>query len=55
MKVQWQVNGSELTSLTILKWSQDAGIDWHYIAPGKPIQNTFIESFNGRLHDTKSP
>jgi putative transposase len=27
------------------------GINWHYIAPGKPIQNAFIESFNGRLRD----
>lgn len=26
-------------------------IDWHYIAPDKPIQNAFIESFNGRLRD----
>ena len=26
-------------------------IDWHYIAPGKPIQNAFIESFNGRLRE----
>jgi putative transposase len=26
-------------------------IDWHYITPGKPIQNAFIESFNGRLRD----
>jgi putative transposase len=44
-------NGTELTSMAILKWSQDAGIEWHYIAPGKPTQNAFIESFNGRLRD----
>ena len=44
-------NGTELTSMAILRWSQDAGIEWHYIAPGKPTQNAFIESFNGRLRD----
>lgn len=44
-------NGTELTSMAILKWSQETGIDWHYIAPGKPTQNAFIESFNGRLRD----
>jgi putative transposase len=44
-------NGTELTSMAILKWSQEAAIDWHYIAPGKPTQNAFIESFNGRLRD----
>jgi len=42
-------NGTELTSMAILRWSQDCRIDWHYIAPGKPQQNAFIESFNGRL------
>ena len=26
-------------------------VEWHYIAPGKPMQNAFIESFNGRLRD----
>jgi putative transposase len=26
-------------------------VEWHYIAPGKPQQNAFIESFNGRLRD----
>jgi putative transposase len=31
-------NGTELTSMAILKWSQEAAIDWHYIAPGKPTQ-----------------
>lgn len=28
-----------------------AEIEWHYIAPGKPMQNGFVESFNGRLRD----
>ena len=28
-----------------------AAVEWHYIAPGKPQQNAFIESFNGRLRD----
>ena len=44
-------NGTELTSTAILRWSQDTGVQWHYIAPGKPTQNAFIESFNGRLRD----
>jgi putative transposase len=44
-------NGTEFTSMAILKWVQDIGIDWHYIAPGKPQQNGFIESFNGKLRD----
>ncbi len=44
-------NGTELTSMAILAWSQQHRIDWHYIAPGKPTQNAFIESFNGRLRD----
>lgn len=44
-------NGTEFTSMAILKWVQETGIDWHYIAPGKPQQNGFIESFNGKLCD----
>ena len=44
-------NGTELTSMAILKWSQERAVDWHYIAPGKPTQNAFVESFNGRLRD----
>ena len=44
-------NGTEFTSMAILKWVQDNGIDWHYIQPGNPTQNAFIESFNGRLRD----
>lgn len=44
-------NGSELTSMAILRWSQERRVEWHYIAPGKPQQNGFVESFNGRLRD----
>ncbi|UJL80381.1 IS3 family transposase (plasmid) [Agrobacterium vitis] len=44
-------NGSEFTSNAILQWTDRTKVDWHYIAPGKPIQNAFIESFNGRLRD----
>ena len=32
-------NGTEFTSMAILKWVQDNGLDWHYIQPGKPTQN----------------
>ena len=44
-------NGTELTSSAILRWSQEHRVGWHYIAPGKPTQNAFAESFNGRLRD----
>jgi putative transposase len=44
-------NGTELTSNAILGWSRERRVEWHYIAPGKPMQNGFIESFNGRLRD----
>lgn len=44
-------NGTEFTSMAILRWSQEQFIEWHYIAPGKPQQNAFIESFNGKLRD----
>ena len=44
-------NGTELTSNAILTWCQDSKVGWHYIAPGKPQQNAFAESFIGRLRD----
>jgi transposase InsO family protein len=44
-------NGTELTSKAILNWTDTRGVDWHYIAPGKPQQNAFVESFIGRLRD----
>jgi putative transposase len=44
-------NGTELVSRAVLRFSEDTGVEWHYIAPGKPVQNAFVESFNGRLRD----
>ncbi len=44
-------NGTEFTSTAILAWAQDHDVDWRYIAPGKPTQNGFVESFNGRMRD----
>ena len=44
-------NGTEFTSNAILTWADRSRVDWHYIAPGKPNQNAFVESFNGRLRD----
>jgi putative transposase len=44
-------NGTELTSHAMLAWQEERGVEWHYIAPGKPMQNGFAESFIGRLRD----
>ena len=44
-------NGTELTSHAILCWQEERGVEWHYIAPGKPVQNAFVESLNGRFRD----
>ena len=44
-------NGTELTSNAILRWADERSIGWQYIQPGKPQQNAFSESFNGRLRD----
>ena len=44
-------HGTEFTSNAILAWSKDHRVEWHYIAPGKPMQNGYVESFNGRMRD----
>ena len=44
-------NGTELTSNAVLEWCSEARIEWHYTTPGKPTQNAFVESFNGRMRD----
>jgi putative transposase len=44
-------NGTEFTSNALLASAQDNAIEWHFIAPGKPMQNGFCASFNGRMRD----
>lgn len=44
-------NSTEMTSMAILKWCQETRVDWHYIAPGKPMQNGFVEGFSGSFRD----
>lgn len=44
-------NGPELTSKALDQWAYSRGVRLHFIDPGKPIQNCFVESFNGRLRD----
>ena len=43
--------GTELTSNAVLAWCGKLGVEWHYIAPGRPLQNGYVESFNGRMRD----
>jgi putative transposase len=43
-------HGTEFTSNAILGWATDRQVEWHYNAPGKPMQKGFVESFNGRSH-----
>ena len=44
-------NGTEFTCNAMLAWCKDMNVNWHFIAPGKPMQNGFVESFNGRMRD----
>ena len=44
-------HGTEFTSNAMLAWAQRSRIDWHFIAPGKPMQNGICEAFNGRMRD----
>lgn len=44
-------NGTEFTSNAVISWFEKNGIAWRYIQPGKPTQNSYIESFNGKLRD----
>jgi len=42
-------NGTELNANAMLRWADERRVAWHYIAPGKPTQNAFIESMNGKF------
>jgi len=44
-------NGPELTSKALDQWAYERGVQLRFIAPGKPQQNGYIESFNGKLRD----
>ena len=44
-------NGPEFTSKALDKWAYERGIRLHFIQPGKPVQNAFVESFNGKVRD----
>jgi transposase InsO family protein len=44
-------HGTEFTSNAMLGWTGENQIAWHFIAPGKPMQNGICESFNGRMRD----
>ena len=45
-------NGTEFTSKAMFFWSQRTGVKLHFIQPGKPTQNAFVESFNARFRDS---
>jgi putative transposase len=42
-------HGTEFTSNAMLAWTSEHQVAWHFIAPGKPMQNGICESFQGRL------
>lgn len=44
-------NGPELTSKALDQWAYARGVDLHFIQPGKPVQNCFVESFNDKFRD----
>jgi putative transposase len=44
-------HGTEFTSNAMLAWAQASRVEWHFIAPGKPMQNGICDAFNGRMRD----
>jgi putative transposase len=50
-KVLCTDNGPEFAGRVLDQWAHQNGVKLHYIEPGKPYQNAYIESFNGRFRD----
>lgn len=46
-------NGPEGTSRAMFEWSERTGVLLRFIEPGKPVQNAFVESFNGKLRPSR--
>lgn len=44
-------NGPEFLSIAMATWAEERGVELDFIEPGKPVQNAFIESFNGTFRD----
>lgn len=44
-------NGPEFVSRAVDQWACEQGLRWHTIAPGRPMENGYVESFNGRFRD----
>ena len=44
-------HGKEFTSNAMLAWSEETSVPWHFIAPGKPMQNGICEAFNSKMRD----
>jgi putative transposase len=44
-------NGPEFTSRVLDQWAHERGIELIFIRPGKPIENAYAESFNGRVRE----
>ena len=40
-----------MTSMAVLEWCQSTHVEWHYIVPGKPMQNGFVESVKGSFRN----
>ena len=44
-------NGPEFVSRAVDPWAYEQGLQWHTIQPGRPMENGYVESFNGRFRD----